>query len=92
MSDYSKDEALRITSLTVMLEDHTYTFKVRNTGGSFLLMLEKHEFPKGYFEEIAKCCPHTEDPCAVESRDIKDAAWRSIAGHKKLAHYLKAVS
>jgi hypothetical protein len=92
VSEYSRDEALRITGLVVMLEDHTYTFAVKNTYGRFLLILEKHEFPKGFFEDCGKCCASVKDPCTVESRDIKDAAWRSIAAHKKLAHHLKAVS
>jgi hypothetical protein len=75
-----------------MLESHTYTFGVRNTGGRFLLMLEKHEYPQGYLEEHAKCCPNVKDPCAAESPDIKDAAWKSIEMHNKLAHHLKVVS
>jgi hypothetical protein len=92
VSEYSRDEALRITGLVVMLEDHTYTFAVRNTNGRFLLTLEKHEFPKGFFEDCGKYCVNVKDPCAAESRDIKDAAWKSIATHKKLAHHLKVVS
>ena len=92
MHGYKRDEALRVTEVTLMLEGHTYTFGVRNTGGRFLLMLKKHEFPKGYSETCGKCCTHTEDPCAIESGDIKDAAWKSIEQHNKLAHYLKAIS
>ncbi len=91
IGEYSKDEALRITSVTVMLEGHTYTFGVRDSNGVFLLMLEKHEFPKGFFEENGKCCPHIKDPCGEESQEIKYAAWRSIAEHNNKFHFLKTV-
>lgn len=92
MTGYKRDEALRITSVTFMLEGHTYTFGVRNTGGRFLLMMEKHEFPGGYFAESAKCCTSVQDPCSAESHDIKEAAWKSIEMHNKLAHYLRVIS
>lgn len=91
MNNYSRDEALRVTGLTVMLENHTYTFNVHNSRGRFLVILTKHEFPKGFFEEHGKCCAHTSDPCGMESHDIKLAAWESIAEHNKQVHYLKSV-
>lgn len=89
MFEYSKDEALRITSVSAMIEGHTYIFRVHNSGGRFMVMLERHEFPQGFFEKTAKCCANVADPCMCESRDFKDALRQSIEMHQRQVHYLK---
>jgi site-specific DNA-adenine methylase len=92
MSEYKKDEAYRITGAITMVNGHTYTHRVHNSGGMFTVMLESEEFPKGFFEKRAKYCKNVSNPCAVESRDLKDALIRSIEMHQKLVHHLKVVS
>lgn len=90
--DYNPDEALRITSVTAMLEGDSYIFNVRNSGGTFTTMLMRHEYPQGFFEKDAKCCENVADPCSAQSKNLKDAIRQSIAMHQKFAHYLKVVS
>lgn len=92
MFGYNKDEALRITSVSAMIEGHTYMFRVHNSDGRFFVMLERHEFPKGFFEKHAVCCKNVANPCSFESRDIKNAVRQSIAMHLKLVPHLKVVT
>jgi hypothetical protein len=89
MDKYSKDEALRITSAEAMIEGHTFVFRVHNSGGRFIAMLEKHEYPKGLFQKSGVCCKNVADPCACESKELKDAIRQSIEMHQKLVHHLK---
>lgn len=79
--DYDPDEALRIVSVSAMFEGDTYVCRVHNSGGRFMVMLEEHQFPRGFFETEIKRCKHTADPCAAESRNLKDAIRRVIAEH-----------
>ncbi len=46
MTDYSRDEALRIVNVTAMHEGHTYDFDVRNTSGAFLVIMTGHTYPE----------------------------------------------
>jgi len=89
--DYSDDEALRIVGVAAMFEGNTYRFRVNNSEGRFLVMLESHEFPQGFFEHNAVCCKYNTDPCAHASRDIKDAIRCTIAEHNARFHFLKEV-
>jgi hypothetical protein len=92
MDGYNEDEALRIVNVSAMIEGDTYVFRVNNTGGRFMVMLERHELPRGFFQKDIPCCKNTTDPCAVHSKDLKDAIRRSIEMHKKHVHHLTLLS
>ena len=88
--EYSRDEALRVVSMTLMLEGHTYQFRVQNSGEQFTLLLEEHILSG--LEHLR--CKHTADPCAANTRsvcDIKEIAWASIAEHNRKFHHLTTV-
>ncbi len=86
--EYNRDEALRIVCVRAMLEGHTYTFEVNSSNGQYLVAMIKHEYPQGFFQEKAKCCQLTQDPCGETSVNLKDALWDSIQQHRRLAHRL----
>ena len=96
ISDYDPDEALRVTEVTLMFEGETYTFQVRNSNRLFTLMLASHTLHGDKPNELVACkhagADNTHfDPCTAESRDIKDAARKSIKAHRAKFHFLKAV-
>lgn len=56
---YIHDEALRIVSVTLMYEGHTYQFRVYNTAGMFTVYLEKHIFRRVTADTYASILPTT---------------------------------
>ena len=94
--DYDQDEALRVTRITLMFEGETFTFEVRNSNKLFTLMLASHTICSDKPHELVMCKHAGADnthyePCTGVSRDIKDAARKSIAVHKAKFHFLKTV-
>ncbi len=95
-SDYDPDEALWITEVSVLLEGQRYKFNVRNSGGQFMLMIVQHMMRGTLPHEIVLCRHCGEDngifePCTAVSRDIKEAARRSIAEHNAKYHFMKKI-
>ncbi len=95
-NNYDPDEALRVAEVSVRFENHTYKFNVHNTEGQFTLMLIQHTSPGERPYEVVMCKHAGEDnthfePCAAVSKNIKDAARRSIAEHRAKFHFLNEV-
>ena len=87
MTDYCLDEALRIVNVTAMFEGHTYEFDVRNTAGSFMVMMTGHR----YAEQQTLPCNRIEDPSAMVSKNLKDAIHLSVQDHLKRRHAMRVV-
>lgn len=95
-NEFDPDEALRVTQVQVMLDGDTYNFRVSNNAGVFRVMLAEHTSPGAKPHEVIQCkhaSPdnHHTDPCASESRNLKDATRSSIAIHRARFHFLREV-
>ena len=99
LGKYDRDEALRVSEVTLHFENDRYKFRVHNSGHRYILSLIEHGKSSGtsvitHGEITGQFTPCKKagvgcDPCYAEHIDMKEAAWLSIAEHNKKFHSLK---
>lgn len=85
---YNWREALRIHECTVGYHHHVFTFRVRDSGGTFDVFLATHTLSGG---EVCKYVNHPRKLACGNSPDLKAALLQAIEEHMRDFHHLSVV-